>query len=295
MTSVADMNAAQAAANTFMDFIDPGAIDAVVFDIGGVFAIRHPEPIRAGLGRAGFVLPDDPARYHEAHHYGVSALSAGLGTAAAVEGDVTFWMPFERAYFTHLGVAEDDLDSAISAMATEVYAKSEQPVWSGLLPHNITAFHRIANAGIPVAIVSNNDGTAEEQMRIWGVCQVGDGPFPSVAIVVDSARVGIAKPDPAIFTPALEALGTEAGRTLYVGDTVHADVHGAQAAGMPVVQLDPYNLHASFDHARLPDVAALADLLLTAQALPEDIVRLGERRSETAERSLDGANARFSR
>ena len=164
------MNASKhATPNTFTDFIDPGAIDAVVFDIGGVFAVRHHEPIRAGMGRAGFVLPEDPARYHEAHYRGVSALSAGLGTTPVVEGDVTFWMPFERAYFKHLGVAEADLDSAVSAMATEVWAKSEQPVWSGLLPHNITAFHRIANAGIPVAIVSNNDGTAEEQMMTWGV------------------------------------------------------------------------------------------------------------------------------
>ena len=58
-------------------------------------------------------------------------------------------------------------------------------------------------------------------------------------------------------------LAVRQGR-LYVGDTVHADVRGAQAAGMPVVQLDPYDLHADFDHLRLPTVAALADLLLGA-------------------------------
>ena len=45
------------------------------------------------------------------------------------------------------------------------------------------------------------------------------------------------------------------------GDTVHADVRGAEAAGMRAVQLDPYDLHADFGHARLATVAALADLL----------------------------------
>ena len=67
---------------------------------------------------------------------------------------------------------------------------------------------------------------------------------------------------PETLVPLFE--GTDPARTLYVGDTVHADVRGAQAAGMPVVQLDPYDLHADFDHLRLPTVAALADLLLGA-------------------------------
>ena len=254
--------------------IDPSDIDAVVFDIGGVFAIRHHDPVRDGLRRAGIELPMDPDVFHEAHHHAVRALAERIGDSPVVEGDVTFWTHYERAYFTHLGVVEADLDDAIAAMGTEVYAKEEQPIWRGLLEGNIAAFHRIAAAGIPVAIVSNNDGTAEQQMVTFGICQVGDGPLATVAIVVDSTVLGISKPDPAIFTPALVALGTHASRTLYVGDTVHADVHGAQAAGMPVVQLDPYDLHTAFGHARLPDVGALADLLLAARtSAPEgDVV-----------------------
>ena len=49
--------------------------------------------------------------------------------------------------------------------------------------------------------------------------------------------------------------------TLYVGDTVHADVRGARAAGMAMVQLDPYDDHAGFDHHRVRDLGELADLL----------------------------------
>ena len=90
----------------------------------------------------------------------------------------------------------------------------------------------------------------------------GPGRFRAWRRQVDSAVFGIAKPDPAIFGPALDALGTDPARTLYVGDTVHADVGGATAAGMAVVQLDPYDLHGDFDHAPAADVAALADLLL---------------------------------
>ena len=96
----------------------------------------------------------------------------------------------------------------------------------------------------------------------FDLCQVGPGALTEVAAIVDSSVEGVAKPDPRIFQPALDALGTDPSRTLYVGDTVHADVHGADAAGMPVVQLDPYDLHADWGHWRLPDLAALLDHLV---------------------------------
>ena len=242
--------------------IDPSRIDAVLFDIGGVFAIRNPDPVRAGMARGGFDLPEDRVRYHEAHFVAVRALTDVLDEDPINEYDPNFWRHFEYGYFGHLGVAAAELARAADVFRAEVYAKATTHIWSELLPTNIAAFHRIAGGGIPVGIVSNNEGTAEQQMIDYGICQVGPGPLPVAACVIDSTVVGIAKPDPAIFLPALEAIGTAAARTLYVGDTVHADVRGATAAGMPVVQLDPYGLHAHLPHARLPDVAALAALLL---------------------------------
>jgi putative hydrolase of the HAD superfamily len=49
---------------------------------------------------------------------------------------------------------------------------------------------------------------------------------------VFSSRVGKRKPHPAIFEAALEALGVEAERTLFVGDRRYEDVGGAKALGM---------------------------------------------------------------
>jgi putative hydrolase of the HAD superfamily len=160
-----------------------------------------------------------------------------------------------------LGIAEVQVTAAAEAVIAAASTTEVKDVWRQLLDENIEGFRRIVASGMPVAIVSNNDGTAEAQLRHFGICQVGAGPLPSVTVVVDSGVVGVAKPDPAIFRPALEALGTDPARTLYVGDTVQADVRGAEAAGMRAVQLDPYDLHADFDHARLATVAALADLL----------------------------------
>ena len=51
-------------------------------------------------------------------------------------------------------------------------------------------------------------------------------------IVVISAEEGIRKPDPRIFTNTLNKLGTQPERSAMVGDTLTADVLGAQRSGL---------------------------------------------------------------
>ncbi len=55
-------------------------------------------------------------------------------------------------------------------------------------------------------------------------------------VALFSSEVGRRKPDPAIFERALERLGVEPGRTLFVGDTLATDVAGAAALGMHTCQ-----------------------------------------------------------
>lgn len=242
--------------------IDRSELDAVVFDIGGVFTIRHRDFVMPALASVGIVAPSDPKAYHRAHHTAVRAMSELLRERGVIhEYEREMWKHWEHGYMRGLGVAEENVVAAASVvmdLATETDVKD---MWFQLLDENVEGFRRIVASGIPVAIVSNNDGTAEAQLRHFGICQPGVGPLTSVAIVVDSGVVGVSKPDPAIFWPALDVLGTDPGRTLYVGDTVHADVRGAEAAGMRVVQLDPYDLHADFAHHRMATVGVLAEAL----------------------------------
>jgi putative hydrolase of the HAD superfamily len=58
-------------------------------------------------------------------------------------------------------------------------------------------------------------------------------------VIVDSARVGLSKPDPRIFMKALDALGIEPVRAVMVGDSLARDMAGARAAGMPHIWLTP--------------------------------------------------------
>lgn len=52
---------------------------------------------------------------------------------------------------------------------------------------------------------------------------------------VSSADVGLAKPNPAIYYHALQAMGVEAHESLFVGDRVDTDIAGARAAGLRAV------------------------------------------------------------
>ncbi len=238
--------------------LPPDAIDAVVFDMGGVFLIPDPVAISAMVVEGGVELEMDAEAAHRAHYAGIRAITELHASGPVNESDPDTWRSYDLAYFRAAGVADDNLEAAAAARDARRRARTKvSHVWTHRLERNIDALGAVAEVR-PVAIVSNNDGTAAEQCRENGICQVGDGPHTPVATIVDSGVIGIGKPDPRIFEPAIEALGTDRTRTLYVGDTVHTDVRGATAAGLPVVQLDPHDLHADHDHWRLPDVAALA-------------------------------------
>jgi putative hydrolase of the HAD superfamily len=55
--------------------------------------------------------------------------------------------------------------------------------------------------------------------------------------VVVTGDIGTRKPDPDTFEALLAGLGTTPGETVYVGDHVERDVHGAADAGLRTVQV----------------------------------------------------------
>jgi len=80
---------------------------------------------------------------------------------------------------------------------------------------------------LPVCVVSNVDrADLDALLAFHGLS------FPAV---VTSEDVGAYKPSPLMFQQALAALGLRADEVLHVGDSVRADVGGAQAAGITAV------------------------------------------------------------
>ena len=57
-------------------------------------------------------------------------------------------------------------------------------------------------------------------------------------MIVDSRRVGVSKPDPAIFVHAAEKLGRDPGEIMMVGDSFERDVRPAKQIGMQTAWLE---------------------------------------------------------
>ena len=91
-----------------------------------------------------------------------------------------------------------------------------------LLPDAGAALRRLERFGLAVAVVSNWD---------VGLARHLDGLGLGDVTVVTSAEAGAPKPDPAVFTLALERLGVQPERALHIGDS-DSDETGASAAGM---------------------------------------------------------------
>lgn len=227
------------------------SIEAVFLDVGGVFHVPDHDMIRAALRPAG--VDADPARLDRAHFVGAAALDRW-------PEDVTgMWAAYQEAYAREAGATGKQAAAAVAALNT---AFGTQPgIWSRVLPGSVDALRALQRLGVILAIVSNSDGTVERRLAEHGICQVGDGPGVPVAIVVDSAVVGVAKPDPRIFTYALDATGAAPARTVYVGDTVGADVVGARAAGLRPVHIDPYGLCPDRSHDHVAALGEVVDLV----------------------------------
>ncbi len=58
------------------------------------------------------------------------------------------------------------------------------------------------------------------------------------SVVIVSGAVNKRKPSPEIFRKALEKLGVAAESTVFVGDTVDADVQGPQSVGMKTIYIE---------------------------------------------------------
>lgn len=133
------------------------------------------------------------------------------------------------------GVAADLARSGVpagrAAAAVEEWSRSP-----GRLDERVCDLLTRARQRVPVALVSNGTTRLEDDLDRLGVtARVG-------AVVVNSTRVGVAKPGSAIYLAAAEAVGVAPGRCLFVDDSA-AHVTAARELGMTgLLHSDPEDL-----------------------------------------------------
>ena len=222
-----------------------GRFDAVLFDAGGVLLLPDPTVLRPLLTTYG---GKDDVEAHRRAHY------AGMAHKSRQRSDENDWNAYNRAYVSSLGIADGLVEHAAEVLD---HTRSAH-LWRWPIPETLVALSALADASVPMGVVSNASGQIADVLQRTGVCQVGDGPGVAMRVVIDSHVVGVTKPDPKIFEYALPYFSEfEPDRILYVGDSVTMDIASARGAGLHPVLIDPYGDHPDADFERIASVAEI--------------------------------------
>jgi putative hydrolase of the HAD superfamily len=232
-------------------------VSTILLDAGGVLIFPAPERLLPALRAAG-VSPDITAL--ERAHYQTMVIQ---DLAVVPPARDTWWQEYLTGYVAACGVPAEQSAGLAAALAREVTGL----VWTHVGTGAMAGLRALAALGLPLGIVSNSDGTVAAELLRLGICDAApdqtagpDAPV-RVGVVVDSSVAKVAKPDPAIFGIALDALTLPAGGSvLHVGDSLRYDVAGALAAGLQPVHMDPFGLCPA--PAGHPHVTSLTDLAI---------------------------------
>jgi HAD superfamily hydrolase (TIGR01662 family) len=222
---------------------------AVLFDAGGTLA--HPDWERiALLARHETGRDFEPTLMRRRLYESLRVVDGKLSDEAVRAHTRRPGWVF-RDMFHALGVDLEGCDRlAVSVLA----AHNEKHLWCGLDPDAPRVVNELKQAGLSVGVISNTeDGRLEEMFKLLEIA----GHFD---LLVDSHKVGLRKPDAAIFHYALEQFNVAPHEAVYIGDSYGHDVLGALSAGLRGILLDPLDLYIESD---CPRIHALKEL--TAQ------------------------------
>jgi len=222
-------------------------ITAVLFDVGGVL-----------------LFPDGDLLAEE--------LRLLIGQEFAADRVVRAWVE-AVAYIDHCpaetnshlerwllgaGVAPALLSEA--AAACQRLLRDPARLWTHVASDAGAALAALHAQGVRLACVSNAEGSVAAELDRSGLGQWFE-------VVIDSAIVGVEKPDPRIFAVALDQLGLSPADCLYVGDMVSVDMAGARSAGLGAYHLDQLGLHscATDDFGRIRSLTELVDRVSAAR------------------------------
>jgi len=186
------------------------SIQAVLFDFGGVFMESPFAAVRAFGARQGI----DPER----------ALELIFGT---YDRDTDHpWHRLERGELSLVDARQEIFDLGAPEHRIDLFEALGSLQNTSVRPDVVQIARDARAAGMKTAIVTNN-------VREFGDGWRGMLPVDELFdVVVDSAHVGVRKPDPRIFRLALERLGGTAPEQAVFLDDFHGNVAAAERLGM---------------------------------------------------------------
>ncbi|MFD1140087.1 HAD family hydrolase [Larkinella insperata] len=226
-----------------------GTIDTNGLHWGGVLWARYQK----------YGVPVDQATFNKAYAFGERALAIH----PIVKPNHTFYEVLAlktEQQFKFLAEAGFELDqSAIQAIAGDCNEFARQTVAEA------TPILRTLAEQYPLVMVSNFYGNLNTVLEEFGIRSC-------FKTVIESAVVGVRKPDPAIYQLGLDYLQLPAQNTVVIGDSYTKDIRPASQLGCRTLWL---NVAGWEDTPQSGETASEADAEMTDFAqLPEQLSRL---------------------
>lgn len=197
-------------------------IRAIFFDLGGTLdgdGLHWLDRFLALYEDFGAEFPRDAIRraFDEAERR--SSLDEGIASADFAQM-IELHVKWQLA---HLGLKDPKLERHLIEGFIEPVRKA--------VAANAQLLATLVERGFELGVISNGCGNVEKLCADFGYAT-------HLSVIVDSRRVGLFKPDPAIFLHAAEKLGGAPGTMMMVGDSFDRDVLPAKKAGMKTAWLE---------------------------------------------------------
>jgi HAD superfamily hydrolase (TIGR01549 family) len=222
------------------------AIDTVFLDAGGVLC--HPSWTRVADAMLRHGATVTAAALTAAEQKATRDID-NASTIGATDDRERGWLYFNLVLH-HAGVEQDAGTDAALAELRE-YHRTDN-LWEHVEPDVAPALAALRDRGLRLVVVSNANGRLRHLFDRVDLTKWFDH-------VLDSHEWGVEKPDPRLFTLALEQSRADAARTVHVGDLYHVDVMGARNAGLREGIL--FDMAGLYDGVDCPRVASLAALV----------------------------------
>jgi putative hydrolase of the HAD superfamily len=130
------------------------------------------------------------------------------------------------------------------------------------LRQNRPVLQRLRDEGYRLGVVSNFYGNVAALCEEAGLATLLD-------VIIDSAVIGLCKPDPGIFAAALSRLEVAAGEAVMVGDSFERDMRPARMLGIHTLWLAPGR------EVECPDPTLVDGVIRSLADLPERLRAIG--------------------
>jgi putative hydrolase of the HAD superfamily len=196
-------------------------IRAILFDMGGTLdgdGLHWLDRFLALYKTFGVELPRESIRgaFNEAERRSTSDEAIASSNLAQM---IELHVKWQLAY---LGLKDPDLEQhLVKGFITPVRKAAAE---------NAQLLATLVERGFVLGVVSNGCGNVDKLCADFGYT-------PFLSVIVDSRRVDLFKPDPAIFLHAAGKLGGDPGTMIMVGDSFDRDILPAKKAGMKTAWL----------------------------------------------------------